>query len=139
MKPTPGFTIGPEDYMFDEDSRELLEGMEGASVQEKLVDTDFFNRFEVIENLLVLIIQPMPAPREIDSSTGHQHAPQRPAVCTVNSCFYAASPVSLGPTVEVQISIIGAVCGIQASLAAAGPGVGFLQCCSCCVFLYARQ
>jgi hypothetical protein len=47
MKPTPGFTIGPEDYMFDEDSRELLEGMEGASVQEKLVDTDFFNRFEV--------------------------------------------------------------------------------------------
>lgn len=33
--------------MFDEDSRELLEGMEGASVQEKLVDTDFFNRFEV--------------------------------------------------------------------------------------------
>lgn len=47
MKPSPGFSIGPEDYMFDEDSRELLEGMEGASVQEKLVDTEFFNRFEV--------------------------------------------------------------------------------------------
>lgn len=46
MKPIPGMMV-PEDYMFDDDSRELLEGMEGASVQEKLVDTDFFNRFEV--------------------------------------------------------------------------------------------
>jgi hypothetical protein len=46
MKPLPGM-IGPEDFLFDDDSRELLEGMEGASVQEKLVDTDFFNRFEV--------------------------------------------------------------------------------------------
>lgn len=35
------------EFMFEEDGRELLEGMEGASVQEKLVDTDFFNRFEV--------------------------------------------------------------------------------------------
>lgn len=47
MKPVPGFSIGPEDYVYDEDSRELLEGMEGASVQEKLMDTDFFNNFEV--------------------------------------------------------------------------------------------
>jgi hypothetical protein len=46
MKPYPSQLI-PDDFMYDEDSRELLEGMEGASVQEKLVDTDFFNRFEV--------------------------------------------------------------------------------------------
>jgi hypothetical protein len=47
MKPIPGLTFAPEDFMYDEDSQGLLEGMEGASVQEKLVDTDFFNRFEV--------------------------------------------------------------------------------------------
>jgi hypothetical protein len=46
MKPYPS-QLNPDDFMYDEDSRELLEGMEGASVQEKLVDTDFFNRFEV--------------------------------------------------------------------------------------------
>ena len=47
MKPLPGINIGPEEFAYDEDSRELLEGMEGASVAEKLVDTDFFNNFEV--------------------------------------------------------------------------------------------
>lgn len=35
------------DYMmFDDGERELLEGMEGTSVQEKMVDADFYNRFE---------------------------------------------------------------------------------------------
>lgn len=47
MKPIPSYNVSQEDFLFDEDSRELLEGMEGASVQEKLVDQDFFNRFEV--------------------------------------------------------------------------------------------
>lgn len=43
MKPLPAAT----DYMmFDEGDRELLEGMDGATVQEKMVDADFFNRFE---------------------------------------------------------------------------------------------
>lgn len=46
MKPIPSYNVSQEDFLFDEDSRELLEGMEGASVQEKLVDQDFFNRFE---------------------------------------------------------------------------------------------
>lgn len=32
--------------MYDDGERELLEGIEGTSVQEKLVDSDFFNRFE---------------------------------------------------------------------------------------------
>ena len=42
----PEFRFAPEDYMYDEDSRELLEG-EGANVQERLVDVGFFNEFEV--------------------------------------------------------------------------------------------
>jgi hypothetical protein len=53
MKPLPG-SMGGSDLEYgglvddrEYDSRELMEGMEGTSVQEKLVDTDFFNKFEV--------------------------------------------------------------------------------------------
>jgi hypothetical protein len=47
MKPLPGALPDTSDYMlYDESERDLLEGIEGTSVQEKLVDADFFNRFE---------------------------------------------------------------------------------------------
>jgi hypothetical protein len=56
MKPVPGAlaaaaaaaaaAAGEDHMMYDDGERELLEGIEGASVQEKLVDSEFFNRFE---------------------------------------------------------------------------------------------
>jgi hypothetical protein len=50
MKPLPVLPqVGSadDDGAFGEaDERELLEGFEGTSVHEKLVDADFFNRFE---------------------------------------------------------------------------------------------
>jgi hypothetical protein len=51
MKPLPALPqLGSADddggAYGDLDERELLEGFEGTSVHEKLVDADFFNRFE---------------------------------------------------------------------------------------------
>jgi hypothetical protein len=48
MKPLPTLPLGAVDDSGygDLDERELLEGFEGTSVHEKLVDADFFNRFE---------------------------------------------------------------------------------------------
>ena len=44
MKPLPA--AAADFMMYDEGERELLEGMDGATVQEKMVDAEFFNRFE---------------------------------------------------------------------------------------------
>jgi hypothetical protein len=49
MKPAPGAV---DDYLLEDENRDLLEGMEGTSVAEKLVDTDFFNKFEVTVGLV---------------------------------------------------------------------------------------
>jgi len=47
MKPLPVLPLGAEDDgAYDAEERELLESFEGSSVHEKLVDADFFNRFE---------------------------------------------------------------------------------------------
>ena len=48
LPPLPQLGGGSDDggAYGDVDEHELLEGFEGTSVQEKLADADFFNRFE---------------------------------------------------------------------------------------------
>jgi len=54
MKPPPGASRSYLDELREQEAlmvetdgeRELLEGLEGTTVQEKLVDAEFFNRFE---------------------------------------------------------------------------------------------
>lgn len=98
MKPSPGFSIGPEDYMFDEDSRELLEGMEGASVQEKLVDTDFFNIFEVSGTNW----RAPQAGRTRCRLLGTDRRGMRPCCCFV-SCMLCAASVALSLPAHVLL------------------------------------